>query len=134
VFLELGPGHALSRMVAAAWPGVSSRTLDDFKTLEGARAGREAIRNACLHSGGSRLEVELVYDAHLTLRVRDNGIDASVAMHGKEGHFGIQGMGERAAGLGGTLKLARATPVGTELTVVVRGGVAYRRSRRYSAR
>ncbi len=38
VFLELGPGRALSRMVAAAWPGVSSRSLDDFRSVQGARA------------------------------------------------------------------------------------------------
>lgn len=37
-FLELGPGPALSEMVRAAYPGVSARCLDDFKTLQGVRA------------------------------------------------------------------------------------------------
>lgn len=37
-FLELGPGNALSDMVASAWPGVSTRSLDDFKSLQGVRA------------------------------------------------------------------------------------------------
>ncbi|MDM0022812.1 acyltransferase domain-containing protein [Variovorax saccharolyticus] len=37
-FLELGPGSALSDMVAGAYPGVSTRSLDEFKTLQGARA------------------------------------------------------------------------------------------------
>jgi [acyl-carrier-protein] S-malonyltransferase len=37
VFLELGPGHALSAMVASTYRSVSVRSLDDFKTLQGAR-------------------------------------------------------------------------------------------------
>jgi [acyl-carrier-protein] S-malonyltransferase len=36
-FLELGPGSALSHMVAGAYPDVSARSLEDFKTLQGAR-------------------------------------------------------------------------------------------------
>lgn len=37
-FLELGPGRALSEMLASAHPDVSTRSLEDFKTLQGARA------------------------------------------------------------------------------------------------
>lgn len=37
-FLELGPGRALSRMVATAYPDVATRSLEDFKTLQGVRA------------------------------------------------------------------------------------------------
>jgi [acyl-carrier-protein] S-malonyltransferase len=37
-FLELGPGPALSGMVAGAYRDVATRCLDDFRTLEGARA------------------------------------------------------------------------------------------------
>lgn len=36
-FLELGPGHALSDMVAGAWNDMPSRALDDFRSLEGVR-------------------------------------------------------------------------------------------------
>jgi ligand-binding sensor domain-containing protein len=38
------------------------------------RIGYEAIRNACMHSGASQLEVELRYARGLTLRVSDNGL------------------------------------------------------------
>jgi [acyl-carrier-protein] S-malonyltransferase len=38
VFLELGPGRALSEMVAGAYRGVPTRSLDDFRTLDGVRA------------------------------------------------------------------------------------------------
>jgi len=37
------------------------------------RIGYEAIRNACMHSGASRLEVELRYAQDLAVRVGDNG-------------------------------------------------------------
>lgn len=37
-FLELGPGRALSDMVAGTYPGVSTRSLEDFRTLQGARS------------------------------------------------------------------------------------------------
>jgi [acyl-carrier-protein] S-malonyltransferase len=37
-FLELGPGRALSAMTAHAWPAIPSRSLDDFRTLDGVRA------------------------------------------------------------------------------------------------
>ncbi|MCP3368004.1 acyltransferase domain-containing protein [Bradyrhizobium cajani] len=37
-FLELGPGHALSRMVAGIWPDLPARSLDDFRSLQGVRA------------------------------------------------------------------------------------------------
>ena len=36
-FLELGPGSALSKMVADAYRDVSTRCLEDFKSLEGVR-------------------------------------------------------------------------------------------------
>jgi [acyl-carrier-protein] S-malonyltransferase len=40
-FLELGPGHALSAMAASAWPDVPTRSLEDFRSLQGARAWLE---------------------------------------------------------------------------------------------
>ena len=40
-FLEFGPGQALSRMVAGVRPDVPARSLEDFKTLQGARAWLE---------------------------------------------------------------------------------------------
>jgi [acyl-carrier-protein] S-malonyltransferase len=37
-FLELGPGRALATMVAAAYPGVSARSIDDFRSIDGVQA------------------------------------------------------------------------------------------------
>jgi signal transduction histidine kinase len=92
------------------------------------RVGYEAIRNACTHSRGSRLEVELKYGHDLALHVKDDGvgIDPTIGDHGSEGHFGLQGMHERVARIGGKLTVASSASSGTEITVVVPGGIVFR--------
>jgi signal transduction histidine kinase/ligand-binding sensor domain-containing protein len=89
------------------------------------RIGYEAIRNACAHSTGSRLEVTLQYAQDLSLRVRDNGvgIDPHVLDQGRSGHYGLQGMRERAARIGGRLTVLTSADSGTEVTVVVPGNI-----------
>jgi len=93
------------------------------------RIGYEAIRNACVHSGAKQMEVELVYAEDLTIRVADNGkgIDAQVTAKGKAGHFGLQGMRERAARIGGKLTLDTSATSGTTITLVVPGGIIFRK-------
>ena len=94
------------------------------------RIGYEAIRNACIHSGASRLEVELRYAQDLAVRVNDNGIgiEPTVSAKGKDEHFGLQGMRERAARIGGKLTLVSSKTSGTEITVVVPGGIVFRKA------
>jgi ligand-binding sensor domain-containing protein len=94
------------------------------------RIGYEAIRNACTHSGASRLEVELRYADDLALRVNDNGtgIDPAVADRGKDGHFGLQGMRERAARIGGKLTLGSSSNSGTEIRLTVPGRIVFRKT------
>jgi len=91
------------------------------------RIAYEAIRNACAHSGASKLEVELRYANDLALRVADNGtgIDPAIADMGKDGHFGLQGMRERAARIGGKLNLMSSSNSGTEVKLVVPGGIVF---------
>jgi signal transduction histidine kinase len=94
------------------------------------RIGYEAIRNACIHSEASRLEVELRYADDLVLRVSDNGtgVDPAIADKGRVGHFGLQGMRERAARIGGKLTLRSSTSAGTEIKLVVPGDVVFRKT------
>ena len=91
------------------------------------RIGYEAIRNACMHSGASRLRVELRYANDLALRVSDNGvgIDPVIADRGKDEHFGLQGMRERTARIGGKLTLVSSSSSGTEIKLVVPGGIVF---------
>jgi signal transduction histidine kinase/ligand-binding sensor domain-containing protein len=93
------------------------------------RIGYEAIRNACMHSGASQLEVELRYAHDLVLRVGDNGIgiDPVIADRGKDGHFGLQGMRERAARIGGNLTLGSSSNSGTEIKLVVPKDIVFRK-------
>jgi signal transduction histidine kinase/ligand-binding sensor domain-containing protein len=95
------------------------------------RIGYEAIRNAYTHSNGNQLAVNLRYGKDLAVCVRDNGvgIDPTVVDHGKNGHFGLQGMRERAARIGGKLLIDSSPDSGTEVTIVVPGGIVFRRSR-----
>jgi signal transduction histidine kinase/ligand-binding sensor domain-containing protein len=90
------------------------------------RIGYEAIRNACVHSQGTQLQVELTYGHDLALRVSDNGvgIDPEVAGRGKLGHFGLEGMRERAARIASKLTLVSSTS-GTEIKLIVPGAVIY---------
>jgi signal transduction histidine kinase/ligand-binding sensor domain-containing protein len=94
------------------------------------RIGYEAIRNACIHSGASQLEVELRYAHDVVLRVSDNGIgiDPGIADRGKDGHFGLQGMRERAARISGNLALASSSNSGTEIKLVVPGDIIFRKT------
>ena len=94
------------------------------------RIGYEAIRNACEHSSASQLEVKLSYAQDLTLRVIDNGIgiEPAVLMNGKEGHFGLKGMRERAERITSKLTLVSSPNSGAEMTLVVPGGMIFRKA------
>jgi signal transduction histidine kinase len=93
------------------------------------RIGYEAIRNACTHSGGSRLEVGLTYAHDLIVRVADNGvgIDPTVSHAGREEHFGLQGMRERAARVEAKLTVVSSANSGTEIVVTVPGRLIFRK-------
>jgi len=79
----------------------------------------EALRNAFRHAQAARIEAEIHYDdAQFRLRVRDDGtgIDPKVlADHGFEGHYGLRGMPERAALIGGELAVWSEVGAGTEV-------------------
>jgi len=90
--------------------------------------GREALLNAFSHSGAKRVEVELEYaDQSLQMRVRDNGtgIDQQVLRNGREGHWGLAGMHERAARIGGLLKISSSPGIGTAVLLTIPSGSAF---------
>jgi signal transduction histidine kinase len=92
------------------------------------RIGYEAIRNACVHSQANQLRVELTYAEDLILRVRDNGvgIPPSIVSQGKEGHFGLRGMRERALRIMSKLAVETSRASGTEIKLMVPGSIIYR--------
>jgi len=92
------------------------------------RIGYEAIRNACVHSQATQLRVELAYAQDLSLRICDNGkgLDPDVLHRGKQGHFGLQNMRERAARIMGRFSVESSAGSGTVVTLTVPGGIIYR--------
>ncbi|HTB15492.1 MAG TPA: two-component regulator propeller domain-containing protein [Bryobacteraceae bacterium] len=109
----------------------ASRQMHPIVRDEVYRVGYEAIRNACTHSDASRLTVELSYVQNLILRVRDNGmgIPAEMVAKGKEGHFGLLGMRERAARLRAKLTFSSPGGSGTLVELIVPEKIAFRQGR-----
>lgn len=106
------------------------RELHPIVADEVYRIGYEAIRNACMHSGGSRLEIEVAYQGDFRLRISDDGkgIEADLTTKDREGHFGMRGMRERAANIGGTLTVVSSPHrKGTQVELVVPERAALRR-------
>jgi len=89
--------------------------------------GREALINSFRHSGARRIEVALQYSTHLRVLVRDDGcgIDAPVLQGGRDGHWGLSGMRERAEKIGGKLRVMSRAGSGTEVELRIRGDVAF---------
>jgi len=88
---------------------------------------REAIRNAFHHAQANSIEVEIFYRDNLRVRIRDDGkgIDPEIAKEGRSGHYGIPGMRERAARIGGKLSVWSAPGAGTEIELSIPGTKAY---------
>ena len=86
------------------------------------RIGREALSNAFLHSGGNRVSLEIEYsDLELSMRIRDNGrgIDPEWLENGRQGHWGLAGMRERAARIGGALRISSNSEAGTQVELSI---------------
>ena len=92
------------------------------------RIGREALVNAFRHSGAAEIEVEIEFAARaLRVLVRDDGqgIDPEVLRAGRDGHWGLSGMRERAERMGAQLKVWSRAGAGTEIELSVPGEIAF---------
>ena len=92
------------------------------------RIGREALVNAFRHATAESIEIQVEYtEAHLRVAVRDDGcgIDPHVLQGGRDGHWGLPGMRERAERIGAKLKLWSRLNAGTEVELLVPHDVAY---------
>jgi signal transduction histidine kinase len=95
------------------------------------RIAREAFRNAVQHARAGHIESELDFgQAAFCLRLRDDGVGIdreALASRSRGGHWGIQGMRERAAALGGSFQLWSEHGVGTEVELTIPANKAYAR-------
>jgi len=95
------------------------------------RIGREGLVNAFRHAGATAVEIEIEYtSSELRVFVRDDGrgIDPQIARTGTTGHWGIAGMRERAARIGGNLTIRSRASAGTEVELRVPGRAAFTRA------
>jgi signal transduction histidine kinase len=113
-----------------------SRNLHPLLRDDIYKIAAEALRNAFRHAHAARVEVEIRYDdEQFRLRVRDDGkgIDQAVlASQGLEGHYGLRGMPERAALIGGTLAVWSEVGAGTEVELRLPASIVYATSARRS--
>jgi two-component system sensor histidine kinase UhpB len=123
---SFGLGDALSDL-ASEWrtrhPAVELRLqiedplpeLDDAVTTNAYRIVQEALINALRHAAASRILVSVTSEAgELLVRVADNGGGLSPDWE-QAGHYGVRGMRERAAVLGGTFQLLAGEEGGTQV-------------------
>ena len=81
---------------------------------------REAVTNAIRHGHASRISITGTLDAStLAFTVCDNGagFDPSSSPGVREGHFGLQGISERACHLGGRLDISSTPGKGTTVRI-----------------
>jgi signal transduction histidine kinase len=81
---------------------------------------REALLNALRHSAASRVEAEIEYlPRKLRVVVRDDGtgIDPEALQTGRNSHWGLTGMQERAASIGAKVRIWSKRGGGTEVEI-----------------
>jgi signal transduction histidine kinase len=135
--------ETIGEEIAAAQPNAAklqvvvegtSRELHPILRDEVYRLATEALRNAFHHAAAKNVEVEIRYDAkYFRLRVRDDGKGINpeiLEREGREGHFGLHGMRERAKLVGGKLTIWTVLDNGTEIELIIPGTKAYLKTAR----
>ena len=95
---------------------------------EAYRIGREALVNALNHSHAAKIEVQLEYaPKYLRIVVRDDGagIDEHILQTGRDGHWGLAGMRERAENIGARLRVSSRMNAGTEVELSIPAHIAF---------
>jgi signal transduction histidine kinase len=93
------------------------------------RIGGEAIRNAFSHADAHHIEAGISYGKRsFQLRIRDDGkgIPPEVLKKGRCGHYGLNGIRERAKQVGGRLDILSRPGAGAEIELSVANSIAYR--------
>ncbi len=97
------------------------------------KIGSEALRNAFRHSAARRIDVLLSYgESEFALRIQDDGRGIAPELMregGREGHWGLAGMRERAFRLHARWNLISEAGLGTSIDVVAPASRAYEGAR-----
>jgi signal transduction histidine kinase len=115
---ELTPGGAQFRILVEG----QAKTLNPAIHEQIYLIAREAVHNALQHSGATAIEAEIEYSyRRLRVIVRDNGcgIDPKLIQSGRDLHWGLAGMRERAGSVGAELRIWSRPGAGTEVEISV---------------
>src|SRR5208283_87337 len=103
--------------------------LDPTFAGEVYRIAIEALRNSFQHAEARQIKVEIHYEENeFRVLVRDDGkgIDSkSLAAEGRQGHYGLHGMRERAKLIGSEIAIRSEVGAGTEVELRVPAVTAY---------
>ncbi|NLK00050.1 MAG: hypothetical protein GX318_02280 [Clostridia bacterium] len=81
---------------------------------------QEAVNNVVKHAKASTLEIVLeTQKTVIAASIRDDGVGFGTEMVEKAGGFGLQGIKERTALLGGDIRISSLPGRGTEITVKI---------------
>lgn len=89
---------------------------------------REALVNALHHANADKIEVETDYgEKDFKISIRDDGfgIDSKIIETGRDRHWGISGMRERAEKIGANLKISSRKDHGTEIELSIPNHIAF---------
>lgn len=106
----------------------AARPLHPIVRDEVYRISREAVVNAFRHSGAKNITVEVSYlENQLRLLINDDGcgINSEVLQSGRDGHWGLSGMRERAERIQASFKVRSRLGSGTEVELSVPSRVAF---------
>ena len=106
-----------------------TRPVDPLIVSEIALIGSEALFNIAQHAHASTVEIAILFhrDA-LEVRFADDGQglpEDVLARGGRDGHFGLFTMRERAARIGGKVTISSVAGKGTMVTIQLAAGLAY---------
>jgi signal transduction histidine kinase len=90
-------------------------------------AAREAVANAFRHARASHISLELAYGArYFNMVCRDDGRGFGPETQHRPGHWGLQGIAERAQNVGGQMRVLSKPGEGTEVILPIPSYRAYR--------
>ncbi len=133
----------LERQFSELWKDLEAGARVDFRMIvEGApkpfcpaiadeiyHIAREALVNALHHARAGKIEIEMEYAARaFRIVVRDDGVGIDpqiIARGGRENHWGLSGMHERAEKIGALLKVLSRAGTGTEIELTVPNNIAF---------
>lgn len=84
------------------------------------RICQETLNNILKHAHAKHIQIEIVKGTdHLELIISDDGVGISDTARNKPRSFGLRGIHERVAHLGGTVKIASTLGKGTQIAIFV---------------